>query len=422
MYTFALASAILASTAAANSLYSRQATSYPAPLEKGPQPRQEWIDTYNRVKAEGKIPGFAPAVNNDGVPSYPSGTNTGEDGICSWTVAHCNGDNDITDAPDGMYAIAFDDGPVPQSRRLLEFLKQNNQTSTHFMIGTAIVQNPDVFAQTLQNGGHIAVHTWSHPLMTTMTDMQILGELGWTAQAIYEQSGGLVPKYWRPPYGDADNRVRAIAEGVFGLTLVGWNRDSNDWCLNDGPGNCPSYGPGTEGGLEAELTGWMVGGKSPGPMGLEHETGELTVGGFINTYPGLAEHGWDARCIPDLFGEPWYQNAARNGTPTATMSIGAGNVPLTSTDSATSTATDTATSSASSGSAAAASGAVTTLGSSAAAASSVSASASASEAAASRAAASARQAAKSGALSNGVATLTVALGLVGVALSALFSA
>lgn len=59
------------------------------------------------------------------------------------------------------------------------------------MIGTAIVQNPDVFAQTLANGGHIGTrfikskhcetpsvadsppylpsrtgtHTWSHPLV-----------------------------------------------------------------------------------------------------------------------------------------------------------------------------------------------------------------------------------------------------------------
>lgn len=51
-----------------------------------PPTEQEWIDTYNRVKAEGKIPGFAPSVlGADGNPSYPSGTDTGENGVCSWT-------------------------------------------------------------------------------------------------------------------------------------------------------------------------------------------------------------------------------------------------------------------------------------------------------------------------------------------------
>lgn len=41
--------------------------------------------------------------------------------------------------------------------------------------------------------------------MTTLTDMQILGELGWTSQIIFDLSG-LIPRYWRPSYGDVDNR------------------------------------------------------------------------------------------------------------------------------------------------------------------------------------------------------------------------
>lgn len=41
--------------------------------------------------------------------------------------------------------------------------------------------------------------------------MQILGELGWTIQIIYDLTG-LVPLYYRPPYGDVDNRVRALAK------------------------------------------------------------------------------------------------------------------------------------------------------------------------------------------------------------------
>ncbi|BGP22104.1 chitin deacetylase, carbohydrate esterase family 4 protein [Rhodotorula toruloides] len=317
--------------ALASSLYARQTGAYPPALQKGPAPKQEWVGTYNAAKAAGKIPSFPPATLVGGNPTYPSGTNTGENGVCSWSVSHCFGDNDISDAPDGMYAIAFDDGPLPSSIKLYNFLKQQNQTATHFLIGTNIVNNPDAFKLALSIGGHLAVHTWSHPYMSTLTDMQVLGELGWTAQAIYDQSGGLVPKYWRPPYGDTDNRVRAIAEEVFGLTLVAWNRDSNDWCLNSGPGACPSYGPQSQADLESELRGWMVGSKSPGSCGLEHESGDKTVGAFIHTYPGIKQHGWDARCVPDLFGADWYQNAARNGTAVpvpAASAIGHGPVSL----------------------------------------------------------------------------------------------
>ena len=73
--------------------------------------------------------------------------------------------------------------------------------------------------------GDIAVHTWTHPYMTTLTDSQVLAELGWTMQIIHDSSGGRVPRFWRPPYGDTDARVTAIASAVFGLTTVIWNHE-----------------------------------------------------------------------------------------------------------------------------------------------------------------------------------------------------
>lgn len=36
--------------------------------------------------------------------------------------------------------------------------------------------------------------------MTTLSDAQVLGELGWTMQIIHDLSGGYVPRFWRPPY------------------------------------------------------------------------------------------------------------------------------------------------------------------------------------------------------------------------------
>jgi len=61
--------------------------------------------------------------------------------------------------------------------------------------------------------------------MTTKTNEEVLAELGWTMQIIHNSTGGRVPKYWRPPYGDSDTRVRAIAKEVFGLTTVIWNQE-----------------------------------------------------------------------------------------------------------------------------------------------------------------------------------------------------
>ncbi|GAA5870927.1 hypothetical protein JCM16303_001632 [Sporobolomyces ruberrimus] len=300
---------------------------YPAPFTKGPTPKAEWIAKYNEAKAAGKIPGDAPStLGADGNIAYAPATKTGPNGVCSWTVAHCFAEDDVSDAPDGMYGVSFDDGPTESSPALYELLTKNNQTATHFLIGTTILQNLDVFQQVVASGGHLAVHTFSHSYMTTMTDEQLLGELGWTAQLIYDYSG-LAPAYWRPPYGDVDNRVRAIAQEVFGLTTVIWNIDSDDWCLNE-PGSCPGYGPGNLAGLEAELTKWQTGAKSPGVIGLEHESGPGPVSGFVNTYAGIKSNGWDARNIPDLWDAAWYQNAEDNDDPKKNTSFVIGSGPF----------------------------------------------------------------------------------------------
>jgi chitin deacetylase len=63
--------------------------------------------------------------------------------------------------------------------------------------------------------------------MTSMSNEDVLSELGWTMQLISDLNGGRIPRYWRPPFGDVDNRVRAIAKGVFGLETVVWNRGTS---------------------------------------------------------------------------------------------------------------------------------------------------------------------------------------------------
>lgn len=76
----------------------------------------------------------------------------------------------------------------------------------------------------INNGDDLAVHTWSHPYMTTQSNNEVLAQLGWTAELIHNSTGGKLPKYWRPPYGDSDMRTTAIAREVFGMTALHWNQ------------------------------------------------------------------------------------------------------------------------------------------------------------------------------------------------------
>jgi hypothetical protein len=60
--------------------------------------------------------------------------------------------------------------------------------------------------------------------MTTLSNMDVLAQLGWTMQIIYDSSE-MLPRFWRPPYGETDARVSAIAREVFGMTCVMWNQE-----------------------------------------------------------------------------------------------------------------------------------------------------------------------------------------------------
>jgi peptidoglycan/xylan/chitin deacetylase (PgdA/CDA1 family) len=70
-------------------------------------------------------------------------------------------------------------------------------------------------------GHQLSVHTWSHPYLTKLTNEEIVAELGWTKQVIKDVVG-VTPNTFRPPYGDIDDRVRAIAAQM-GLTPVIWS-------------------------------------------------------------------------------------------------------------------------------------------------------------------------------------------------------
>jgi chitin deacetylase len=61
--------------------------------------------------------------------------------------------------------------------------------------------------------------------MTTLSNADVVAQLGWTLQVIYNSTGGRLARYWRPPYGDTDARVSAIAKEVFGLTAIVWNHE-----------------------------------------------------------------------------------------------------------------------------------------------------------------------------------------------------
>ena len=71
------------------------------------------------------------------------------------------------------------------SAKLYDFLTQTKTPSTHFFIGYYIKLNPTLFTSAFEElDADIAVHTWSHRYMTTLSNLDIVSELGWTMEII----------------------------------------------------------------------------------------------------------------------------------------------------------------------------------------------------------------------------------------------
>lgn len=85
-----------------------------------------------------------------------------------------------------------------------------------------------------------------------------------------------------------DNRIRFIAENVFNLITVTWNRDSRDWAI-------PSLFSQTVPLSISQVTSYVNGSKSPGMNILEHELNDACVSVFEGVYPEYVSNGWDIR-------------------------------------------------------------------------------------------------------------------------------
>ncbi|KAI9018784.1 hypothetical protein CLU79DRAFT_760392 [Phycomyces nitens] len=202
------------------------------------------------------------------------------DPYCDWTFTGCLGPDDISFCPKGQWGITYDDGPSEFSPALYDELDKTNTKATFFMVGGQVNKYPEHVLRAYKSGHDIAMHTWSHNYMTSLTNEQIVAELKWNELVIKEVIG-VSPKYFRPPYGDIDNRVRDIAKAL-GFTAVIWNFDTNDWAAE----STPNFKVET---IDAEVAKWAAAAPTSavGGISLEHDLYESTVNIALRVLPVL---------------------------------------------------------------------------------------------------------------------------------------
>ncbi|KAG8932484.1 chitin deacetylase [Tulasnella sp. 418] len=307
-------------------------TKYPAfravPPTDSPEVK-EWMK-----ELEGHvIPSYAPNVSPVCSENPEALADTSR---CWWTCHRCSGPGDVETCPAKMtWGLTFDDGPSPETPKLLNYLNKKGQKATFYLIGSNVMAHPEMVQAEYISGHELSIHSWSHTPLTTLTNEQIVAELGWTRKVIKDVTG-LSPATMRPPQGDMDSRVRAISLAM-GLTPVLWTEDATgsfdtfDWHISAG------MTTGQQAWDDFQKILATAESRQNGFITLQHDLHPETVNFALHTVPWAIDSGkFKVTTVIDCLGKPLSEAYIETKTGGASNnSTGGGGVPASITGSAT---------------------------------------------------------------------------------------
>lgn len=211
---------------------------------------------------------------------------------CSFDCHRCTALDEIHTCP--VLSQTFDDGPGPATMTLLDNLPGK---TTFFTQGQNVVRFPDTFREQHARGHLLASHTWSHANLAGLPNEEVAAQIQWSIWAM-NATAGIIPKYFRPPYGATDNRVRAIAR-KYGLTSVFWDRDTFDWKVNDKQKTSEE--------VIKDVRAWKE--EMPQGLLLEHDSTVDVVNVGIQVAKYLAENDGRQLTVAECVNQDWYQHA-----------------------------------------------------------------------------------------------------------------
>ncbi|KAJ3020814.1 UNVERIFIED_CONTAM: chitin deacetylase [Siphonaria sp. JEL0065] len=205
-----------------------------------------------------------------------------------------------------VWAPSYDDGPSPYTHIITDYLHSKNLRASFYTVGSVAIQYPQTLLDTYLAGHEIGIHTWSHPDLRSITDdNQVIAELVYSAKAIYQVTGQ-VPRYYRPPYGFTNERIRRLA-ATMGLKAVWVSLDTLDWVnVNSNPTQVvpavtSTFSKYVSQGLNNQIS-------------LEHDVYSPTANAAVASLDILLKAGYTIQSIHECLGESTpYNNTILEG-------------------------------------------------------------------------------------------------------------
>jgi peptidoglycan/xylan/chitin deacetylase (PgdA/CDA1 family) len=178
-------------------------------------------------------------------------------------------------------ALTFDDGPGPQTKKVLRMLAESGQRATFFAVGREIVKAPQVTQQTSQSSV-VGNHTFNHADLTKLDRIVMASELQQGKDAV-ETATGVQVQLFRPPYG-AHNQAVDFQISQLGMLNVVWNVDTQD----------------AEGATAPQIVASAREGMKRGTIVLMHENRPQTLVALPKILKLLQRKGYRSVTIPEL--------------------------------------------------------------------------------------------------------------------------
>ena len=142
----------------------------------------------------------------------------------------------IGDTEKNTIYLTFDAGyENGNTAKILDTLKKHNVKAAFFVVGNYISSSPELIKRMADEGHIVANHTYHHPDMSSISDIESFKEELLTLETIYKDTCGYdMPKLYRPPQGKYNENNLKMAKDL-GYKTILWSLAYVDWYENEQP-------------------------------------------------------------------------------------------------------------------------------------------------------------------------------------------
>ncbi len=130
------------------------------------------------------------------------------------------------------FDCGFENGNTPA---ILDALKKHNAPATFFIVGNYMETSPDLVKRMVSEGHTVGNHTYHHPDMSKIGEMEAFRKELADLETLYEEAiGQPMTKYYRPPQGVYSESNLKMAQEL-GYQTFFWSLAYVDWYQDQQP-------------------------------------------------------------------------------------------------------------------------------------------------------------------------------------------